>query len=73
MEIRIGVQHIAREIVLESDLSAAAVAKAVGASWTVGSVLELTDNKGRKVIVPSAAIGYVEIGSEEKRRVGFGG
>ena len=32
-------------------LSAAAGAKAVGASWTVGSVLELTDNKGRKVIV----------------------
>jgi hypothetical protein len=34
-------------------------------------VLKLTDNKGRRFIVPADALGYVEIGAEEARRVGF--
>jgi hypothetical protein len=38
-----------------------------------GATIEFHDGKGRRVIVPSAALGYVEMGSEEKRRVGFGG
>ena len=33
---------------------------------------ELTDDKGRTVIVPAGVIGYVEIGAEGERRVGFG-
>ena len=36
------------------------------------SVLVLTDAHGRKVIVPAASIGYVDIGEETARRVGFG-
>ncbi|WP_062069737.1 DUF3107 domain-containing protein [Demequina sediminicola] len=71
MEIRIGVQNVAREIVIETDMSsddvAAAVADAVG-----GATLDLSDSKGRRLVVPAGALGYVEIGEEEKRRVGFG-
>jgi hypothetical protein len=37
-----------------------------------GSELRLTDEKGRQVIVPGNVLGYVEIGAEEVRRVGFG-
>jgi hypothetical protein len=33
--------------------------------------LELTDSKGRIIIVPSGAVAFVEIGTEENRRVGF--
>ena len=72
MEIRIGVQNISREITLESDLSTDELTKVVAESLA-GTVLELKNAKGGKVIVPAAAIGYVEIGTEEKRRVGFGG
>lgn len=72
MEIKIGIQNIAREIVLESDDTADAVEKAVTAAL-VGGTLSLTDHKGRRVIVPSGALAYVELGHEEKRRVGFGG
>jgi hypothetical protein len=71
MEVRIGVRHVTREIVLETDQSADAVAKAV-ASAVAGGVLELTDTRGRRVMVPADALGYVDIGSEERRRVGFG-
>ena len=73
MEVKIGVQNVAREIVLESSQSAQEVSKAVAAAVKGDGALELTDDKGRVILVPSAALAYVEIGSEESRRVGFGG
>lgn len=72
MEIRIGVQNATREVVLESTQSAAEVEETVAAALGSGGVLRLTDEKGRTVLVPSATVGYVEIGAEESRRVGFG-
>lgn len=72
MEIRIGVQNVSREIVLETDKSADDVA-AIVAKAVAGGTLQLTDVKGRRIVVPSAAIGYVDMGEETKRRVGFGG
>lgn len=72
MEITIGIRQVGRELNLETTLTSdevtAAVEKALG-----GSILDITDARGRRVIVPSEAIGYVEIGAEESRRVGFGG
>lgn len=72
MEVKIGVQNVAREIVLESNQSAREVSQAVTTAVTSGTSLELTDDKGRVIVVPSAALAYVEVGSEESRRVGFG-
>ncbi|ADX73759.1 hypothetical protein Asphe3_26380 [Pseudarthrobacter phenanthrenivorans Sphe3] len=72
VEIKIGVQNVAREIVLESTEDADSVAKVVGEAITTGSELRLKDEKGRLIIVPGNALGYVEIGAEEARRVGFG-
>lgn len=72
VEITIGVQNQARELVLESDQTAAEVTAAVTQALESGSVLDLTDHRGRRVLVPTAAIGYIEIGSEEQRKVGFG-
>ncbi|WP_296667926.1 DUF3107 domain-containing protein [Demequina sp.] len=71
MEIRIGVQNISRELAIDTEMTADAVAAAVAAA-VAGGTLDLTDAKGRRVVVPSAAIGYVDIGEETKRRVGFG-
>ncbi len=71
MEIRIGVQNITREITLESDLSMEDLSKVISDALA-GKVLELTQAKGGRIVVPTAAIGYIDIGTEEKRRVGFG-
>ncbi|WP_369371182.1 DUF3107 domain-containing protein [Promicromonospora sp. Populi] len=71
MDVTIGVQNLPREVVIETDASPDAVATAVKKALSGGS-LELTDSRGRLVIVPGAAIGYVEIGSEAQRKVGFG-
>lgn len=72
MEVKIGIQNVGREIVLESSLDADAVAKIVAEAVTKGTELRLTDEKGRQIIVPGSVLGYVEIGAEEVRRVGFG-
>jgi hypothetical protein len=73
VEIKIGVQHAARELSLESELSAEEVEKAVSAALTGKSgLLVLADEKGRKVMIPAERLAYVEIGEPSTRRVGFG-
>jgi hypothetical protein len=72
VEVKIGVQNTVREVVLESAQGADEVAKAVADAITAGGVLSLEDEKGRRVIVPVATIGYVEIGEPTVRKVGFG-
>ncbi|CAM2797380.1 MULTISPECIES: DUF3107 domain-containing protein [Dermacoccus] len=73
MEVRIGVQNVAREIVIESNESSQAVREAVAAALSAGTPLTLTDEKGHSVTVPATALAYVDIAAEQKGRVGFGG
>ncbi|MET8507576.1 DUF3107 domain-containing protein [Streptomyces sp. NPDC015232] len=73
MEVKIGVQYAPREIVLESGQSAEEVERAVADALAgTSQLLSLTDEKGRKVLVPSDKIAYIEIGEQAVRRVGFG-
>jgi len=72
VEITIGVQHQPREIILETDTPADEVIAAVEAALSSGTVLSLTDTKGRRVLVPGSSVSYVEVGEENQRRVGFG-
>jgi len=72
VEIKIGIQHTARELNLETNLSTEEVEAAVAAAFKEGGVLTLTDDKDRKVLVPGDKIAYVELGEPTGRRVGFG-
>jgi len=74
VEVKIGVQHAARELVVESSQSADEVVKAVADALKADlGVLSLVDEKGRRVLVPADKLAYVEIAAEnEQRRVGFG-
>jgi hypothetical protein len=74
VEIRIGVQYAARELVVESDESPEEVEQRIATAIadTTG-VLSLVDHKGKKVLVPSAKIAYIEIGSGTVNAVGFRG
>ena len=72
MEVKIGVLHTGRELVLESAQTPAEVAALVAeALKSVDGSLVLTDERGRRVIVPANLIGYVEIAQADVRRVGF--
>ena len=73
MEVKIGVQHAPREIVLESGQSAEEVERAVADALSgKAQLLSLSDEKGRKVLIPAEKIAYVELGEPAVRRVGFG-
>lgn len=72
MEVKIGVQNVVRELVVDADVDAAELEKAIEAAVTGSSpLLALTDTKGRKVVVPSDKIAFVEIGSPTIGQVGF--
>jgi len=72
VDIRIGIVNAPRELSFESDQTAAEIAEAVNAALAErGGSLQLRDDKGTLFVVPSAGLAYVEIGSDQARRVGF--
>lgn len=71
MEVKIGVQHSPRELVVETTSTPEDVERLLADAVASGGVLALSDTKGRKVIVPATKIAYVEIGSGTVGQVGF--
>lgn len=71
MEIRLGIQHSPREIVIETTESAESLSQRIAAAVTDRATLELSDDKGRIVVVAGDKIAYAELSTEEPRRVGF--
>ncbi|MFT4124448.1 MAG: DUF3107 domain-containing protein [Microbacteriaceae bacterium] len=72
MDISIGIQNSARELSFESAQSSTEVEKAVAQALESGAAyLSFTDVRGKVVIVPTATFAYIELGSEQSRRVGF--
>lgn len=72
MEVKVGIKHVTREIVVDTNESAEKVTKAFNAARDSDGVLALTDTHGRKVLVPVDSIGYLDLGEENARPVGFG-
>jgi hypothetical protein len=71
VEIKIGVQHAARELVLETDESAETVEQKIDKAVSGDGLLTLRDIKGRLVMVPAAKLAYVEVGGGVTGQVGF--
>lgn len=72
MEIKIGVQNLAREVVVEIDESPEDLKEQFRAALADNAVLELTDTKGNQVVIAAGAVAYIEIGTPNARPVGFG-
>ena len=74
MEIRIGVQSVPRELVVETDMPADEIERSLSAALEKGehAVFALPVTKGGRVLIPADKIAYVEFGGTEGRRVGFG-
>ncbi|MEG0363003.1 MAG: DUF3107 domain-containing protein [Aurantimicrobium sp.] len=74
MEIRIGMINTSREIGLETSQTLAEVETLVANSLSgTSAVLKLSDDKGKVYLVASANIAFVELGSDQNRRIGFVG
>ncbi len=73
VEIKIGVTDSARELVFTSAQTPDEIEELVTAALVNGrEVLSLKDEKGRRFLVQTSKISYVEIGVADSRRVGFG-
>jgi hypothetical protein len=78
VDVRIGVTYSPKELDLELEDGADAVALRAEVETALGAgesaVLWLTDKRGRQVGVPVAKIAYVEIGAPGPgRSIGFAG
>jgi hypothetical protein len=71
VEVKIGVQHALRELVLEIDQDRETIEKEIAEAVAGSGVLTLTDTKGRSTLVPGDKIAYVEIGTGVAGHVGF--
>jgi mannose/fructose-specific phosphotransferase system component IIA len=73
VEVKIGVQYAARELVVDSAETQENIQQAVADAVAGDGVLTLTDTKGRTVVVPATKLAYVEIGTSSTGAVGFRG
>ena len=72
MEVKIGVAESSRELLISSSQSPDEVEALVSeALKNTQSLLTLVDEKGRRYVIPSARVSYVEIAPADARRVGF--
>jgi hypothetical protein len=72
VEVKIGIVESPRELVVSSDQTPDEVQKLVDASMNGGDpLLKLVDDKGRRYLVRSTQIAYVEIAPAAVGRVGF--
>jgi hypothetical protein len=72
VDIRIGIANSPREISFESSQTAAEVEKVVSTALdSDAKYIKLIDDKGRVYIVPTASFAYLEVGTDQSRRVGF--
>ncbi|MEO6473371.1 MAG: DUF3107 domain-containing protein [Aeromicrobium sp.] len=73
VEVKIGVQHAARELSVDTDKSADEVQAALTAAIKDEGVFSLSDPKGRTIVVPADKIAYLSFAEDSGRKVGFGG
>jgi hypothetical protein len=72
VEVKIGIQSVPRELVVETKSSSEEVERMLAAAVADSGVFILSDDKGGRVLVPADKIAYLEIGGSEPRRIGFG-
>ena len=73
MDIKFGFADTARELVISAAGDQAELTQKINSALADNSTLELEDDKGRKYLVRTDRVVYVEVGIAEKHAVGFAG
>ncbi len=71
MEVKIGVQHVSRELSIETSDSPDAILKALNTALEKHAVFSLNDDKGQTVLVPAEKVAYLYFTDDSGRKVGF--
>jgi hypothetical protein len=75
VEVKIGIQSIPRELVVDTDTPAEEIERALAAALSGApgqSVLAIDMPKGGRLLIPADKIAFIEFTSDQARRVGFG-
>jgi hypothetical protein len=75
VEVKIGIQSIPRELVVDTDATAAEIERDLAAALSAKdgqAIFALGTQKGGRVLIPADKIAFVEFGGDQSRRVGFG-
>jgi hypothetical protein len=72
VQVKIGVQSVPKELVVETSLSADEVEQAVSDALSDTDGVFTMNSKNGRVVVPAAKLAYVEIGEGDAPSVGFG-
>jgi hypothetical protein len=74
VEVKIGIQSIPRELIVDTDATAEEIERDLAAALGADghAVFALTTQKGGRVLVPADKIAFIEFGGDQSRRVGFG-
>jgi hypothetical protein len=75
VEVKIGMQSVQRELVVETDATAEEIERDLAAALAAvdgKAIFALTTNKGGRVLVPADKIAFIEFSTDQARRVGFG-
>ncbi|MDK7048944.1 DUF3107 domain-containing protein [Corynebacterium sp. UMB0012] len=73
MDIKFGFADTARELVISAAGDQAELTQKINSALADNSTLELEDDKGRKYLVRTDRVVYVEVGIAKKYAVGFAG
>ncbi|TDD31006.1 DUF3107 domain-containing protein [Actinomadura sp. KC06] len=73
MQVRIGVQNVPKELVVDTGQSGDEVQAALADALSdPHGVFVLVDRRAGRVVIPADRVGYLEITEDEQRSVGFG-
>jgi hypothetical protein len=75
MEVKIGIQSIPRELVVDTDATAEEVERDLTAALAAKDgkgILALSTLKGGRILIPAEKIAFIEFSTDMARRVGFG-
>jgi hypothetical protein len=72
VQVRIGVQSVPKELIVETSLSADEVEQALTDALGEDDGVFTLKSQGGRVVVPTSKLAYVEIGETEAPSVGFG-
>jgi hypothetical protein len=73
VQVRVGVQLVPKELVVETKQSADEVQQALSAALeSADGLFVLKDSRGGRIVIPAKHVGYLEIADDESRQVGFG-
>jgi hypothetical protein len=72
VQVRIGVQSVPKELVVETSMSPDEIEQAVADALAEEDGLFTLKSKNGRVVVPAAKLAYVEIAESDTPAVGFG-